>query len=230
MTFYAAWPIAQLANCIHLSTRFENRRKLRGFSRAILVSNHTTLLDPVMVSGIVLPRRTWQTLLESTVEAPFLGTFTRLLGGIPIPRGRDGFKKLLESAETAFKYRRFIHFYPEGECFLYNQRIREFKSGAFRFAAELDIPVIPLVTVHSEGPFKPWSLLGRSVPRETLVALDAVYPGQYVKRDEAGEISAESVRIFAQAVRDIMQREIDARRGSSAFFRGRMERLKGIND
>ncbi|MDR2102109.1 MAG: 1-acyl-sn-glycerol-3-phosphate acyltransferase, partial [Treponema sp.] len=137
---------------------------------------------------------------------------------------------LLESAETAFKHRRFIHFYPEGECFLYNQQIREFKPGAFRFAAELDIPVIPLVTIFSEGPFKPYSLLGRSVPRETIVALDAVYPGRYIKRDEQGEISPESVKAFARAVREIMQREIDARHGSSAFFRGRLERLKGIND
>ncbi|MDR3146532.1 MAG: 1-acyl-sn-glycerol-3-phosphate acyltransferase, partial [Treponema sp.] len=220
MTFYTVWPIAQAANWLHLSTRFENRRKLRGFSRAVLVSNHSTFLDPVTVSGMVLPRRTWQTLLEATVEAPFLGTFTRLLGGIPIPRGKDGFRKLLESAETAFKYRRFIHFYPEGECFLYNQQIREFKPGAFRFAAELNIPVIPLVTILSEGPFKPYSLLGRSVPRETIVALDAVYPGRYIKRDERGEISPESVKAFARAVREIMQREIDARRGSSAFFRG----------
>jgi 1-acyl-sn-glycerol-3-phosphate acyltransferase len=182
-----------------------------------------------MISGAVLPRRTWQTLLEGTVEAPFLGTFTRLLGGVPIPRGKTGYRKLLESCETLFKYRRFIHFYPEGECYLYNQRIREFKSGAFRIAAELDIPVIPLVTVLSQGPFKPYSFLGRSVPRETMVVLDAVYPAEYVKRGENGEINPDSVKVFAQAVREKMQAEIDARQGSSAFFRGRLERLRGVN-
>jgi hypothetical protein len=31
-------------------------------------------------------------------------------------------------------------------------------------------------------------------------------------------------------VRQIMQREINARRGSAAFYRGRMERIKGLND
>jgi 1-acyl-sn-glycerol-3-phosphate acyltransferase len=229
MTFYTIWPIAQLFNAMQLCTRCEKRWKLSGFRRAILVSNHTTFLDPVMVSGVVLPRRTWQTLLEATVEAPFLGTFTRLLGGIPIPRGKSGFKRLVDSCDTLFKYRRFIHFYPEGECFVYNQRIQEFKPGAFRLAAELDIPVIPLVTVFSEGPFKPYSFLGRSVPRERLVVLDAVYPAQYVRRDGEGEISAESVKQFAQAVRKIMQQEIDARHGSQAFFRGHMKRLQGIN-
>jgi 1-acyl-sn-glycerol-3-phosphate acyltransferase len=61
---------------------------------------------------------------------------------------------------------------------LYNQRIREFQSGAFRIAAELNIPVIPMVTVFSDGPFKPWSFWGRSLPFETFVILEPVYPAQ----------------------------------------------------
>jgi 1-acyl-sn-glycerol-3-phosphate acyltransferase len=123
-----------------------------------------------------------------------------------------------------------MHFYPEGECFLYNQKIREFQSGAFRLAADLDIPVLPLVTVFSEGPFKPWSFWGRSIPRETLVVMEPVYPALYVKRDDNGEITAESIKEFAEAVRRKMQAEIDKRHGSSAFFRGQMERIKGLND
>jgi 1-acyl-sn-glycerol-3-phosphate acyltransferase len=187
-------------------------------------------LDPVKIAGAPYPRLIYQTLLEATVEFPVLGTFTRLLGGVPIPRGKTGYRKILESCAAAFKHRRYLHFYPEGECFLYSQRIREFKPGAFRIAAELDIPVIPMVTVFSNGLFRPWSFLGRSLPRETLVILDAVHPSQYVKRDDKGEITTESVREFAEAVRRIMQNEIDTRRGSAAFYRGRLERIKGLND
>jgi 1-acyl-sn-glycerol-3-phosphate acyltransferase len=65
---------------------------------------------------------------------------------------------------------------------------------------------------------------------ETLVILDAVYPSRYVRRDEKGEITAESVKEFAEAVRRIMQKEIDRRRGSTAFYRGQMKRIKGLND
>lgn len=229
LTFYPIVAIAQTYNALLLGTRYKNRQKLRGVSRAVLVSNHTTFLDPVLVSGAVWPLLTWHTLLEATVETPFLGTFTRLLGGIPVPRGKSGFRALLESCKTALQYRRFIHFYPEGECFLYNQRIQDFKSGAFRIAAELDVPVIPLVTVFSTGPFKPFSFLGRTVPLETMTVLDPVYPASYVRRDSKGEITAESVKEFAEAVRRLMQEAIDRRGGSPAFYRGRMERLKGIN-
>jgi len=230
MTFYVIWPIAQVINLVMYSTGYKNRWKLRGFRRAILVSNHTTFLDPVKISGAMLPRRTWQTLLEKTVETTFVGTLTRLLGGVPLPPGIPGIKRILDASHELFRFRRFLHFYPEGECYLYSQEIREFRSGAFLVAAELDIPVIPLVTVFSGGRFRPGSFLGRCLPRETLVVMDPVYPSRYVRRNEKGELDNDSVREFAAEVRFLMQNEISRRSGCKAFYRGRLERLKGIND
>jgi 1-acyl-sn-glycerol-3-phosphate acyltransferase len=229
-TFFMTFPVAMLFNFMQHFTSYKHRWRIYSLRRAITVSNHTTLLDPVKITGLVIPRLIFQTLLEATVEFPVLGTYTRLLGGVPVPRGKTGYRKILEICEQAFKYRRYLHFYPEGECFLYNQRIREFKPGAFRIAAELDIPVVPLVTVFSEGLFKPWSFWGRSLPLETLVVLEPEYPAKYVKRDENGEISTESIKEFAEAVRQKMQNEIDCRRGSHAFYRGQMERIAGLND
>jgi len=228
--FYLTIPIAFLINFMMFSTKYKNRFRIYGIRRAITVSNHTTFFDPVKIAALVLPRLIFQTLLGATVEFPFLGTYTRILGGVPIPRGIASHKKILEICERAFKYRRYLHFYPEGECYLYSNQIREFKTGAFLIAAELDIPVLPLVNVFSGGLFRPWSFLGRSLPKETLVVLEPVYPSQYVRRDENGKLISDSVREFADAVRKKMQTEIDRRGGSSAFFRGRLERIKGLND
>jgi 1-acyl-sn-glycerol-3-phosphate acyltransferase len=228
--FYLTIPIAFLINFLMLFTRYKNRYKMYNIRKAITVSNHTTFFDPVKITVLVLPCLIFQTLLEGTVEFPFLGTFTRILGGVPIPRGITGYRKILEICERAFKYRRYLHFYPEGECFLFNQKINKFKPGAFIIAAELDIPIVPLVTVFSEGPFKPWSFWGRTLPFETMIVLDPEYPGNYVKRDEKGELTADSIREFAEAVRGKMQAEIDRRGGSSAFYRGHMRRIKGLND
>jgi len=228
--FYLTIPIAFLINYLMFFTRYKNRFRIYDIRKAITVSNHTTFLDPVKIAALVLPRLIFQTLLEPTVEFPFLGTYTRILGGVPIPRGISGYKKILEICEQAFKYRRFLHFYPEGECFLYNQKIKKFKPGAFIIAAKLDIPVLPMVTVFSEGPFRPWSFLGRSLPVETFVVLEPEYPSKYVRRDEKGELTADSIREFSEAVRRKMQAEIDRRNGSSAFYRGQLERIKGLND
>ena len=230
LCFYLVGPIAYVVNFMQFFTRYKNRFKLYDLRKAITVSNHTTFLDPVKIGALVLPHIIFQTLLEATVEFPVLGTFTRMMGGVPIPRGKTSYRKLLESCERAFKKRRYLHFYPEGECYLYSQQIKKFHSGAFRIAADLDIPVVPVVTVFSEGLFKPWSFGGRSLPFETLVVLDPVYPMQYVQRDEKGEITSSSIKEFAETVRQKMQAEIDRRGGSEAFYRGPLERIKGLND
>ncbi len=230
-TFYILiFPIAMLINYMQYFTRYKNRFRIYALRKAITVSNHTTFLDPVKIAGLFLPHQVFQTLLEATVEFPYLGTLTRLLGGVPVPRGKTGFKKINEICEKSFKYRRYLHFYAEGECFLYNQKINKFKLGAFKLAAELNVPVVPLVTVFSEGPFRPWSFWGRSLPFETLVVLEPEYPSRYVKFDENGEIIPDSIRDFAEAVRIKMQAEIGKSGGSQAFFRGKMERIKGLND
>ena len=102
--------------------------------------------------------------------------------------------------------------------------------GAFKLAMELNVPVLPLVTVFSEGFFKPWSFLGRSLPNETLIVLEPVYPDKFIQRNAKDEITAESVKEFAEAVRQKMQNEIDKRGSSDAFYRGQMTRIKGLND
>jgi 1-acyl-sn-glycerol-3-phosphate acyltransferase len=77
--------------------RFAGRENLRGRSEAVLVSNHTLLLDPGLIAHVISPRRTYFTMLEETALVPFLGTFVRLLGAVPIPE-RAGALRALEAA------------------------------------------------------------------------------------------------------------------------------------
>ena len=225
LTFYTLFPIAMCINFMMHFTHYKNRFRIYSIKKAITVSNHTTLLDPVKITGLFLPSLVFQTLLEATVEFPYLGTLTRLLGGVPVPRGKTSYRKIFEICDRAFKYRKYLHFYPEGECYIFNQKIKEFKTGAFRLAAELDIPIVPLVTVFSQGPFRPWSFWGRSLPLETLVVMEAEYPSNYVRRDEHGTLCSDSIREFAETIRQKMQAEIDKREGTPAFYRGWMKRL-----
>ncbi|MDR2211823.1 MAG: 1-acyl-sn-glycerol-3-phosphate acyltransferase [Spirochaetaceae bacterium] len=236
IVFYLVWHIGFVVCRVLGSARYEGKRKLAAVrGNAILVSNHTTFLDPVFISGAAIPRTMWHTLLEATVEAPFLGTFTRLLGGLPLPPGMTGLDKIIKIADRAFRYKPFIHFYPEGECYLYNQQIQPFKAGAFYVAAKLELPVYPLVTVFSEGLFKPKTPLARRYPKQTLVVLDPLYPADFIRRRENGELDMGSIHAFADAARRRMQEEIDRRRrenprwGTQAYYRGKMDRLKGIN-
>ncbi|MDR2468805.1 MAG: 1-acyl-sn-glycerol-3-phosphate acyltransferase [Spirochaetaceae bacterium] len=236
IVFYFVWIIAIFVCKILYSVRYENRRLIRRFKgNAILVANHTTLLDPVMISGVTIPRLMYHTMLESTVETPILGTFTRLLGGVPLPRGMSGLEKMLASAPEMFRHRRFILVYPEGECFLYNQIVNEHKFGAYYIAAKLNLPVIPVVTVFSEGRFPAGAFFARKLPRVHLVILDPVMPSTYIRYKENSELDLNSVKELANTVQTIMQNEIDNRHaknprwGTQAYFKGKMPRMKGIN-
>jgi 1-acyl-sn-glycerol-3-phosphate acyltransferase len=236
LTFYFIWHIAELYYIFCMNVRYEGKKIIRRFKgRAILVSNHTTFLDPVLISGAVMPERTWHTMLDKTVETPFLGTLTRLLGGVPLPPGGRGLEKLRDTCDEAFRHKRFLHFYPEGECYRYNQTIMPFKSGAFFLAAKLNIPIIPVLTVFYDGKFPKDHFLGRKIPRCRSVVLEPVSPQAYIRHDSDGEISMSSVKEYAEAVRQIMQAEIDRRRqadpraGTNAYFKGQMPRIKGIN-
>ena len=236
IVFYIIWHVAILICLVVGSARYEGKKKLRKLKgNAILVSNHTTFFDPVFISGATMPWTMWHTLLEATVETPILGTLTRLLGGVPLPPGMKGIEKIIDIAPQAFRYKRFFHFYPEGDCYLYNQQIQPFKAGAFYIAAQLNIPVFPLVTVLAEGHLKPKTLFARKFPREKLVVLDPLYPEKIIRQKDNGEIDMDSVREFAEVVRSEMQQEIDRRHaqdprwGTMAYNKGKMERIKGVN-
>ena len=61
------------------------RENLPAGGPAVLVSNHTLLLDPGIIAHAVSPRRTYFTMLEETALIPFLGTFVLLpLALLPI--------------------------------------------------------------------------------------------------------------------------------------------------
>lgn len=230
ITFQFVWVLARPVLFLMYKTRFKGIRKIRKCKTGVMVSNHTTFFDPVTISCLVRPRRMFHTLLEETVEAPFLGTLTRLLGGIPVPtRGKKPMEELISACRTGLKRRKFVHFYPEGECFLYNQNVQPFQSGAFYIAARLNAPVIPVAVVMKPGVFRPYSFLGRSRPREEVYVLDAVSPAEFGCIDSEGNVNIKKVKELTVYVRDKIQEEIILRNGTGIFYRGKMERIKGVN-
>jgi 1-acyl-sn-glycerol-3-phosphate acyltransferase len=188
----------------------------------IYVSNHAIPLDPLLHGLSILPKLLYYTLLEETVLTPVLGSLVRLLGGIPIPSDHLRMLDMEKAMVKALRARGKLHFYPEGECFLLNQEIRNFKAGAFYAAIRHGIPVQPLVTVIKRRRF-----LGRLRIKAEVHILEALPPPP-----STGRLIAdlhEALR-FAEQVRALMQRRIDSAGGDKSLYRGPMPRIKGVND
>lgn len=221
LTFYVVLFVASILVWALYRCRLFGRRNLKSVAKAITVSNHTLLFDPVLVSMVYFPQKPFQTLLEATVCAPYVGTLCRLLGGVPIPRGDVHFDSLKEGCLEAFRRGKRIHFYPEGECYLYNASPKKFHPGAFFLSAALDVPVIPMATVFHKR---------RCRPTVHLHVLEPVYPSDYNVRREDGSIDQQALRQYMDAVRQMIADKIRQEQGTGMYYKGAMDRIRGIND
>jgi 1-acyl-sn-glycerol-3-phosphate acyltransferase len=221
-------------------TRIKGRENLPRTGGAVLVSNHTLLLDPGILAHALRPRRTYFTMLEETALIPFLGTFVRLLGAVPIPEGPGSLLSLDAAARTALRELGFIHFFPEGECFRGSQELQPFHPGAFLLACRLNVPLVPITMVLHETLWRGRSafrVMGRRLalpPRVTIVIGKPVH-APLTRRAPAGVGAAgeaqdgwslkRAARALSQLVRESMQTTIDREGGSKTLYRGMMPRL-----
>jgi len=205
--------------------RITGRENLRAVPAAVIVSNHTLLFDPGIIAHAIRPRRTYFTMLEETALIPYLGTFVRLLGGIPIPERPNALRTLESAARTAFRLTGFIHFFPEGELYRQNQEVSPFHLGAFLLACRLGVPVVPVTTVLHQRLWRGKSAVRigsrsfRLPPRITVVI------GAPVPPPVGTRAASRAARQMARRVRGIMQETIDRRGGCKSISRGLMPRL-----
>ncbi len=222
---------------VYYGLRVKGKENLPKSGSCFFVSNHALALDPLAIDLALRPVRSYYTLLEETCMAPFHGTLVRLLGGIPVPRRKEGFLRLEDELLRALLHRDHVHFFPEGECYLWNQEIRDFKTGAFYFSMKLGVPIIPVVTVLKERTLFGKNhivLFGRKImipPRVVVVISRPYSPEEFGRCVGAGteEVDRTQVKRFADTVRSDMQRIIDGEGGVKTICRGQMPRTPGIN-
>jgi 1-acyl-sn-glycerol-3-phosphate acyltransferase len=213
--YHALLAAVRLVDVALFGLRVHGRENLRGITRAILVSNHTLVLDPGLIAHAVRPRRVYFTMLEETALIPALGTFVRLLGGVPLVRGSGARRE--RAIDEAVQQLGFVHFFPEGECHLRNQQIRSFRRGAFHAALRRGLPVIPVTTVLRERAWPLWRRLG--LPPRVLVVIGRPRTAGAA----AGARSAEED--LARTIHDEMQTFIDREGGCKTIARGQMPRI-----
>jgi 1-acyl-sn-glycerol-3-phosphate acyltransferase len=237
--FYLMLVLVKAIDWLVFRLRIEGREHLRGLERAVLVSNHTLLMDPAVLAHAIRPRRTYFTMLEETAMIPFLGTFVRLLGAIPIPEAPASVRMLERGFAAALSGLGFVHFFPEGELYRWNQALRPFRPGAFLIACRLKVPVLPLTIVLRERRLwgrSSFGLFGRTIhlpPRVVVVIGEPVFAAPAVRTTGTPSGTAPgfrtSLRGTAEAlglsVRRRMQATIDAKGGARSLYRGAMPRL-----
>ena len=139
--------------------------KRRG---AITVANHVHTMDATFVSLGTFPRNMNFSSIKGNFEIPVVRWIVRILGGFPIPETTAGLMRFTKDIGRALQKGRLIHFYPEAALWPYHKKLRPFKNGAFRYAVQFDVPVLPSVIVFKERKLRK--------PAARLIILEPIEP------------------------------------------------------
>ena len=130
----------------------------------IIVPNHQTYADPALVS-IPVRRRIYYMAWSRLFAIPVFGSLIRILRAFPVqiessdPKATRDAVRLLQEGHA-------VMIFPEGERSA-DGALGRFKPGAFRLAATLDVPILP-VTIA--GAHEAWPK-GRILPRPGRITI-----------------------------------------------------------
>ena len=109
---------------------------------AILISNHASWLDALILLA-VFDRPVRLTPKAALFAVPILGAVLRRLGHLPIERGGVEHRMRSYVHIRAAARGDLVHFFPEGTI-TPATGVAPFRLGAFRLAAELGYPLVPI--------------------------------------------------------------------------------------
>lgn len=132
-----------------LNTEFIHPERLNT-RPAVFISNHQSEMD-IYILGALFPKYCSVTAKRSLKYYPFLGWFMNLSASVFIDRGnRKNALMAFESAKMVVKNnKQSVFMFPEGtRSYTSDITMLPFKKGAFHFAIQCQIPVVPIVVAN----------------------------------------------------------------------------------
>lgn len=123
--------------------RVEGRERLPWHGAAVLVSNHASLADILVLYGLYRPFK-WVS-KASNFRLPLIGWNMSLNRYVPLVRGDpDSIAKMVQACEAWLDRGVPVLLFPEGTRSVDGQ-IKAFKDGAFRLSLAKGCPLFPIV-------------------------------------------------------------------------------------
>jgi 1-acyl-sn-glycerol-3-phosphate acyltransferase len=122
--------------------RFVGRERLPWRGPAVIVANHASLVDILVLYGLYRPFK-WVS-KESNFKVPVVGWNMRLNGYVSLKRGhRESIRKMMADCRKILAQGSPVLIFPEGTRTMTGE-LQAFKGGAFRLATEAGCPLIPV--------------------------------------------------------------------------------------
>lgn len=125
--------------------RVIGREKLPWRGAAVIVANHASLIDILVLFALYRPFK-WVSKAQN-FKLPFIGWNMTLNDYVPLVRGKkSSILKMMAECRKHLARGMPVLIFPEGTR-TRDGRLQEFKDGAFLLASEMGCPVVP-VAVH----------------------------------------------------------------------------------
>ncbi len=192
---------------IRFGLRIKGRSVLRKHRKifkdgAITVCNHVFDWDYFCVRAAIYPRKQYFVIWKNNLLRS-LGPAMRLAGGIPIPSGNlASIRSFEHDVLKLLREGHWLHFYPEGSMWYYEENLRPFKKGVFSFSYRTNKPIIPLAISYrpARGIYR---LFKGKYPLCTISIGEPLFPDLSLPKEEA----VEKLRVQAQdAVKSQIQK------------------------
>lgn len=178
-----AFPILKILTKLIYDFKIEGKENIRDLKGgAISISNHVLFLDCAMVGLAFGTEEIYYTTREESFKIPFVRKLIKLLRAIPIPKKISNKEQFTQKINDIVQTGKVVHFYPEAALWPYYEKIRNFKNGAFNFAVNNNVPIIPMVFKFRE-PKGIRKFLKRKKD-VTLVVLEPIMPGKLNNRKQ----------------------------------------------
>ncbi|MDR2970654.1 MAG: 1-acyl-sn-glycerol-3-phosphate acyltransferase, partial [Bacteroidales bacterium] len=186
--YFIGYVIAFPLQRIRFGLKIEGRQHLKKHKNnlkngAITISNHVLRWDFICVLQAIKSRRpyviVWKNLLFG--KDAFM---VRTVRGIPIPETQAANMAFMRTLNRLHQEKKWIHVFPESANWHYHQPIRPFKTGAFLFAYNFNVPIIPMAFSYRK-PNKFYRFFGKKTPLITLRIGEPLYPDTTLNRKAA---------------------------------------------
>lgn len=160
--YSCAWAVFYVKVSPLWKLRVTGREHLPWRGGAVLVANHASLIDILVLFGLFRPYK-WVSKAEN-FKLPFIGWNMHLNGYVPLVRGdRASVVEMLARCSALLGRGAPVLFFPEGTR-TKDGNLQPFKDGAFELAVEHGVPIIP-IAVHGTG---------RALPKHGLILREHV--------------------------------------------------------
>lgn len=193
--FSSAWAVFYVRLNPLWRLRTIGRERLPWNGAAVLVANHASLIDILVLFDLFRPYK-WVSKSE-IFKVPVIGWNMRLNGYVPLVRGRgESVRRMMARCDELLEQGSPVLLFPEGRR-TDDGTLQAFKNGAFELAVRHGVPVFP-IAVHGTGSALPkHGLVLREQVRARVEVLEPLDPADHADlgalRDAARDVIARAL-------------------------------------